>query len=291
MALSPQDAASALRQEHSYDDPVRGRQPGRGPINARAAQAITNGPPQQGDERDIMVIRHGATKLNNDDISVDRLRGWTDVPLSDDGKKEAEKLGQKLKADPPDVLVSSDLSRAAETADIISQAIGVKVSEKSQAFRPWDVGKYAGQTTKDAIPILADYAENKPDEPVPGGKDSPGESFNSFKDRLLSGLQAALDKYDGRLGIVTHHRDERLLHAWAADGFPADGSVDINTFNQKGEPTGAICPLSIPTTALKQAASEGEADPGSPPKPAGQSRKAPPQLIPAVPSSLTSSTS
>ena len=35
--------------------------------------------------RKIYVIRHGATALNsqNGDGSVDKIRGWSDVPLSD----------------------------------------------------------------------------------------------------------------------------------------------------------------------------------------------------------------
>jgi broad specificity phosphatase PhoE len=137
--------------------------------------------------------------------------------------------------------LTSDLLRASETADIISRKIWVPVAEESKGFRPWDVGEYAGQTTKEAIPILADYAMHKPGTNVPGG-----ESFDSFRDRFFGALQDAMRQYQGHIGIVTHHRGERLVHAWAAEGFPPDGSIKISEFNKKGEAPGTISEMKIP---------------------------------------------
>ena len=194
-----------------------------------------------GKMRNVSIIRHGATKMNNDDVSVDRIRGWKDPPLTADGKREAAQLGEQMKRNRPNVLLTSDLKRAAETADIISKKIWVPVAEESQGFRPWDVGDYAGKTTKEAIPILADYAMHKPGTKVPGG-----ESFDSFRDRFFGAVQNALREYEGHIGIVTHHRGERLMHAWAAEGFPSDGSIRISEFNKKGEAPGTISNMKIP---------------------------------------------
>ena len=204
-------------------------------------------PRPEGDTRKILLIRHGATSLNNDDVSVDRVRGWKDIPLSPDGVKEVERLGDKIKRDPPDVLVTSDLKRACETAKIISARTGVPVVEITKAFRPWDVGSLAGQLSKKIVPVLADYASNKPDEPV-----SSRESFNDFRKRFLGGLKETLQKYDGVVGIVTHHRGERLLRAWAAKGFPPDGAVDIAVFSEHGGATGSARTMQIPMAALQQ---------------------------------------
>ena len=191
--------------------------------------------------RDVSIIRHGATRMNNDDVSVDRIRGWKDIPLTAEGKKEADALGEQMKRNRPDVLLTSDLRRAAETADIISAKIWVPVAQESKGFRPWDVGDYAGETTKIAIPILADYAMHKPGTKVPGG-----ESFNDFRDRFFGAVQDALREYEGRIGIVTHHRGERLMHAWSANGYPDDGSIKISEFNKKGEAPGSISDMKIP---------------------------------------------
>lgn len=190
--------------------------------------------------RTILMIRHGATELNNDDVSVDRIRGWKDIPLSEEGRKEAKRIAEKLKDSPPDVIFSSDLKRAHDTAKEISKATGAPIIEASKGFRPWDVGDLAGQTSQKAIPILADYAENKPDKKVAGG-----ESFNEFRERFFGAVSKALDKEDGVVAIVAHHRNERLLKAWIKKNCPEDGDIDIKEFNRKGEPTGSAERLKI----------------------------------------------
>lgn len=183
--------------------------------------------------RTIIFIRHGSTDLNNEDTSVDRLRGWKDIPLNEDGKKHAEKTGRELKDNPPACIVTSDLKRAAETAAIISKITGAPVDWTTEKFRPWDVGKYAGQLSSKAVPVLGEYVKSKPFYPIPGG-----ESFNTFRKRFFSGLDEALDKYSGLLAVVSHHRNERLLKAWIAAGYPTNNAIDIKVLNAKGEKPG-----------------------------------------------------
>ena len=202
-----------------------------------------------GSERHLQLIRHGATRLNNDDVSVDRIRGWKDVPLSPDGKSEAESLAKVIAKNPPDALFSSDLCRAEETASIIAKACGLKMEKATKDFRPWNVGEFAGQKSKEAVPILAEYATETPDKPVPGG-----ESFNSFRGRFFKGLLKALQSNDGLVAVVSHHRAERLLKAWAKAGFPKDGAIDEAEFSKKGEPTGHCEILKIPLARLATAA-------------------------------------
>jgi broad specificity phosphatase PhoE len=209
--------------------------------------------------RDIQLVRHGATSMNNADVSVDRIRGWKNVPLSAEGKEEAERIGDKIKQSPPDVIVSSDLKRAHDTAKIISKKIGVPIKEVSQSFRPWNVGDYAGKTSSVAIPVLAKYAKDTPDKPLPGG-----ESFNSFRDRFFTGLTDVLGRHDGKVAIVTHHRNERLLNAWLEAGAPDNGKIDIGTFNKKGEAPGAMNDLKVPVKRLPlAAAADGGAEGGT----------------------------
>lgn len=206
--------------------------------------------------RKFELIRHGATAMNNDDVSVDRIRSWKDVPLSQEGKLEAHRLGDEMCRHKIDAIVSSDLDRAHETAKIISDTCGVPLVQVSQVFRPWNVGTYAGKKSSEAVPILADFACNKPDERVPGG-----ESFENFKMRFFRGLHSTLAGHRGVVAVVTHHRNERLLHAWQKAGFPADGEIDKPTFTVKGEPTGKVMPMEIPMDRLAQAAGHGKAEP------------------------------
>ena len=200
----------------------------------------------------IYILRHGATKLNNQtDMSEDRIRGWTDVPLAEEGRKEAQAAALKLKAKGVDAIVTSDLSRAQETAAIIGKALGVKPAV-SRGLRPWNLGTFAGTSTKEALPKIAEYAQKRPDESVPEG-----ESFNQFKERAFGGLADAIEANQGKvLVIVTHHRNERLYEAWEKAGRPEDLSIDLPTFLEKGDPPGGIKELAIGDVEKWQPTSE-----------------------------------
>lgn len=200
--------------------------------------------------REVYIVRHGATEMNNDDISVDRIRGWKNIPLSVEGQREAQYLAGELSALRIDQMVASDLKRAHDTARIISRVTNIPVVDVSKDFRPWNVGIYAGQHTKEAIPELVRYVVDQPDNKVPDG-----ESFNEFKRRFFSGLSRVLTQYSGRTAVVTHHRGERLTLAWRAAGMTGDGSIDNEVFCQKGEAPGSVTRVEINPSSLMNAAS------------------------------------
>ena len=193
----------------------------------------------------LSIIRHGATKLNSEDAS-DRIRGHSNVPLNDKGIEEAHKLGEKLKnsKDAPDLLISSDLSRATKTAEIVSKHTGIPVVEHTEGLRPWDVGEHTGKLSSESAPILADYAANRPDEKIPGG-----ESFNDFKARFLGTIDRITDEHPGQhIGMVSHYRNERLLAS-----LDENGEVDRKEFLKKGDTTGEIHKVNIPLEKIKMA--------------------------------------
>lgn len=200
--------------------------------------------------RTIQMTRHGATAMNKADASEDRIRGHVDIPLSEEGRQEAYKLARKMRKNPPDYIVSSDLSRALETARIISEVTGVPIVEVSRGYRPWDVGKYTGELSEVVVPVLKEYLATDPEREVPGG-----ESFCQFRDRFLATLAAALRQNPtGTIAVVAHHRNERVLFAWREAGYPEDGNVDIDTFAEKGEATGSCQEIKVPTPRLEAAA-------------------------------------
>jgi probable phosphoglycerate mutase len=66
-------------------------------------------------------VRHGETEWNR----VRRIQGVSDIPLNDTGRAQAAALGDILVGHNFDLIVSSPLSRADETARIIAQRLGM----------------------------------------------------------------------------------------------------------------------------------------------------------------------
>lgn len=196
--------------------------------------------------RELIFIRHGATHLNSTDSAVDRIRGWRDVPLTKVGRQEAEEVAHLLENDPPDVIVTSDLERARETAEIISQILDVPIKWITTKFRPWNTGIYTGKPSADAVPVLLKLVSESPDEKIPEG-----ESFNDFSKRFFSGLSTALSRFSGTVGIVSHYRGERLLDAWIEQGCPKDHSIFLPEFAEKGFKTGNVRYITITNKMIR----------------------------------------
>lgn len=75
----------------------------------------------QDDVINIYFARHGKTLLN----TFDRVQGWADSPLTDEGKQVAQYLGEGLKGISFDRFYSSDAGRQRETMAVILKQAGV----------------------------------------------------------------------------------------------------------------------------------------------------------------------
>lgn len=192
-------------------------------------------------------IRHGSTAMNDHKGTGDRIRGWIDAPLDDRGREEAKETGQKLcKANPrPAILIPSDLRRSTETAQIISRICGIPAGQPNHALRPWNLAQLQGQESAKVAPIISQLV-HQPDQPAPGG----GESFRQFEQRFIFGLRGLLARSQGRrLGVIAHHRNERLLAALEKAGWT--GEIDFNEFQRKGDPPGILRTFDIPIRWLQ----------------------------------------
>src|SRR5262245_60896366 len=82
--------------------------------------------------RDIMtttrlyVVRHGSTVLT----AEDRFSGAIGVDLSDEGRWQAARAGERLRAEGITAIYSSPLSRSVETARIIAEACGLTIETR-----------------------------------------------------------------------------------------------------------------------------------------------------------------
>jgi broad specificity phosphatase PhoE len=86
-------------------------------------------------------VRHGETDWNKEN----KIMGWKDIELNDNGREGAEHAAYILKELEIDKIYSSDLKRAAETAEIIAQICELEF-EKMEGLRERYLGKYEGKT-------------------------------------------------------------------------------------------------------------------------------------------------
>ena len=92
-------------------------------------------------ETALLLIRHAASSWN----ALGRWQGHGDPPLSDRGRAQANALARELAREAINILVSSDLRRAAETAAILGEVRGLRPELKPR-LRELDVGDWEGLT-------------------------------------------------------------------------------------------------------------------------------------------------
>jgi 2,3-bisphosphoglycerate-dependent phosphoglycerate mutase len=83
----------------------------------------------------VVIVRHGESIWNQES----KFTGWTNIPLSDNGRREAEDIANTLSANKiyPTIVFSSALQRSIETSNIIrNQIIGNKNRQELMHFIP-----------------------------------------------------------------------------------------------------------------------------------------------------------
>jgi broad specificity phosphatase PhoE len=104
--------------------------------------------------RRLVLLRHGRTAWN----AARRFQGQTDIPLDETGRAQAAAVAPYLAELGLDAIVSSDLSRAAETAAAVAAVLGLPVRTDAR-LRESDLGPWEGLTAPEAAERLpAEYA-------------------------------------------------------------------------------------------------------------------------------------
>lgn len=153
-----------------------------------------------GPRRRVVILRHGETDHNAAGI----WQGQLDTELSARGIAQAEAAGPALAALAPNRIVTSDLRRAARTAEEVGRACGIPVTADPR-FREIHAGQWQGLTN-------ADVTERYPDEraAVLRGEDIrrglDGESMGDVHRRVSEALgELVADMAPGECVIVSTH--------------------------------------------------------------------------------------
>jgi broad specificity phosphatase PhoE len=181
-------------------------------------------------EASLLLIRHAESSWN----AAGRWQGHGDPPLSDRGRAQANELARELARETIDVLVSSDLRRAAETAAILGQARGLQ-PELNPRLRELDLGDWEGLTSDQIERTAGDVLRRLNDGDLdvrPGG----GENLRELEQRALLVVTELVDAHPGRrLAIVTHlgvirallGKSRGLARGAGARSAPADSKAGV----------------------------------------------------------------
>lgn len=148
----------------------------------------------------IIAVRHGQTELNKRDMVI----GFTDSPLTREGKQQIEKVALALKDESIDSIFCSDLERCIKTAEAINKYHNARISY-TKILRERDYGIFDGR------PISA-IAKERKRKKMPRYKFRPqkGESYEDLKIRIEPFIEKLIGE-DKTFLLVTHGDVIRII--------------------------------------------------------------------------------
>lgn len=184
----------------------------------------------------IVFIRPGETDWN----ATGRFQGWVAVPLNDMGRQQARRLANFVRNIGITRLVSSDLRRARDTAEIIGDALGIEPIF-DERLREQHIGIWQGLTVPEMHGWYAeDYAKLRAD--FEGYRIQGGESRKDVKKRADAALKEYIQKADDDnisvLGIISHTTAIMLMLRYLVPDLPLEhthlGNSSVTTLRREG---------------------------------------------------------
>jgi broad specificity phosphatase PhoE len=168
----------------------------------------------------LYLVRHGATQLT----AEDRFAGSVDVELSESGRWQAARLGERLRHEAIGAIYCSPFSRTMATARIIAEPLGLAI-ETRDGLREISHGRWEGLTRRDVeVRYRDEYAawEEDPFTFAPDG----GESGVGVLARVLPVIREIVTRHVGDRVLVVSHKATIRLALSSLLGFDARGYRD-----------------------------------------------------------------
>lgn len=160
---------------------------------------------------DVIFETHSTSVHNEEGIAS----GWLEGELSETGREQARRLGERRRDDGLAAVFTSDLRRAVETAEIAFAGSPLQVRSDAR-LRECDYGSMTGlpRTALDAV------RSQKLDEPWPGG-----ESWRQAVERVAGFLSELTRTHDGARVLIIGHVATRWALDHVADATPLEQLV------------------------------------------------------------------
>ncbi|MGO8947383.1 MAG: histidine phosphatase family protein [Ktedonobacterales bacterium] len=189
--------------------------------------------------RVLFLVRHGQTTFNVEGRLPGQLPG---IPLTDEGRRQAQRAAVALSGLPLSAVISSPLERARDTADIIARGWALPVMLDPRLM-DLDVGAWSGQKVEDlnkSDPLWRAFVE-RPNQPPEGV-----ESFLALQSRAVASVEETRkDPTLGQYVVLIAHADPiklLLAHYTGLDSERArflvigNASISALAFPPEGEP-------------------------------------------------------
>jgi broad specificity phosphatase PhoE len=168
----------------------------------------------------IFLVRHGET---TGDVE-DRYGGSYDDHLTDLGKEQLAVTANSLVGKDIEIILTSPLIRAKESAEIISSKIECPV-EIMSGLEERSYGVLGGLTKVEALEKYPEVVEAHKD---PLNTDPEGENYDDFKNRVLGTFQKITQKEHNTIAVVSHGGPIKQILAHLGESIPdkiGDGGI------------------------------------------------------------------
>jgi len=158
---------------------------------------------------ELLLVRHGETDWNRDR----RFQGHADPPLNEAGREQAHALAAELAGEAIELVYTSDLARARETAEIVAARLGADVVALRE-LREIDVGDWQGLTWPE---IEERYPEGAQAWHEHGSGWKAGETYDELGERVVAALREIAARHPAqRVLVVGHGGTIRVARAFIA---------------------------------------------------------------------------
>ena len=165
------------------------------------------------------ILRHGESEANRQGI-VSTWPEEANNPLTEKGRRQIKKIIPKLKKKKIDLIFSSDLLRARQTAEMIAQELGLKVKLEKR-LREINVGAFNGKSANEWYNFFSRPMERFSKRPLGG------ENLRDVKKRVVDFIKEIDKEYKNKKILIVSHKDSLLSLTGAIKEF-SDREILIN---------------------------------------------------------------
>ncbi|MGG4608026.1 2,3-diphosphoglycerate-dependent phosphoglycerate mutase GpmB [Providencia sp. Me31A] len=147
----------------------------------------------------VYLVRHGETEWN----LARRIQGQSDSPLTATGRLQARQVAERIKSEGITHIITSDMGRTLETAQIIASVCGCEITTEPR-LRELNMGVLE-QRAIDSLTSEEEQWRKSLIDGTHGGRIPQGESMEELYTRMFAALNSCLDLPEGSRPLLVSH--------------------------------------------------------------------------------------